>query len=267
MKSLKNPFPGMNPFFEQRWPDAHTMLIAYVRDVVQERLPGDLVAGAEEQVVTIGDHEEEAETYRPDVQVRQPWSYDDSGGVAVAPPPVVSPPATEPRYVFVEEKTERRVVIHDRTGRLVTVIEVLSPANKEEGPARGRYLSKRHTLIRGGVNLVEIDLVRQGRSVFADEIVTRMPGWRATYAVSVWRATRPGEYEVYPIGLRDGLPIVSVPLRPRDADVVLELQPLIDQCHRRGRYHLLDYRIDPRPPFPVDDAGWVDDVLRRNELR
>ena len=44
--TTKNPFPGMNPFFEQRWQDAHTMLIAYMRDALQERLPGDLVAGA-----------------------------------------------------------------------------------------------------------------------------------------------------------------------------------------------------------------------------
>jgi hypothetical protein len=50
----KNPFPGMNPFFEQRWRDAHTMLIAYLRDALQERLPADLVAGAKEEVVTIG---------------------------------------------------------------------------------------------------------------------------------------------------------------------------------------------------------------------
>lgn len=266
MRSLKNPFPGMNPFFEQRWPDAHTMLIAYLRDALQERLPGDLVAGAEEQVVTVGTNET-TETFRPDIQVRQSSAYDDLGGVAVAPPPVVSPVPTEPLHVFLEERTERQVVIHDRTGRLVTVIEVLSPANKEEGPARGRYVGKRHTLINGEVNRVEIDLVRQGHWVFPDEVVARLQARRATYAVSVWRATRPDLCEVYPVGLRDRLPVISIPLRPRDADVVLELQPLIDQCHHRGRYHLLDYRMDPFPPFPAEEAGWVDEVLHQHELR
>jgi hypothetical protein len=29
-------------------------------------------------------------------------------------------------------------------------------------------------------------------------------------------------------------------LRPSDADVLLDLQPLVDQCHERGRYHLSD---------------------------
>ncbi|MCW5558622.1 MAG: DUF4058 family protein [Verrucomicrobiae bacterium] len=256
----------MNPFFEQRWPDVHTRLITYISDALQERLPADLVAGAEEQVVTIGDNEV-AERFRPDIQVRQPWVNEDAGGVAVAPPPVASPAATEPLHVLVEEKTERRVVIHDRKGRLVSVIEVLSPANKEEGPERSRYVGKRRALIRGGVNLVEIDLVRQGRSVFADEVVARIQARGVPYAVSVWRATRPAELEVYPIGLRDRLPNISVPLRPRDADVVLELQPLIDQCHSRGRYHLLDYQAEPFPPFPAEDAAWVDQELREHELR
>ena len=52
--TTKNPFPGMNPFFEQRWRDAHTTLITYLRDALQERLPPDLVARAEEEAVTVG---------------------------------------------------------------------------------------------------------------------------------------------------------------------------------------------------------------------
>ncbi|MBI4663645.1 MAG: DUF4058 family protein [Verrucomicrobia bacterium] len=46
--TTKNPFPGMNPFFGQRWRDAQTMLIACLRDAPQDRLPDDLVAGVEE---------------------------------------------------------------------------------------------------------------------------------------------------------------------------------------------------------------------------
>ena len=77
----------------------------------------------------------------------------------------------------------------------------------------------------------------------------------------------PAEREVYPIPLRERLPAIRVPLRPTDADVVLDLQPLIDQCHERGRYHLLDYRLDPDPPFAPEDAAWVDEILRHHHLR
>ena len=50
--------------------------------------------------------------------------------------------------------------------------------------------------------------------------------------------------------LGERLPVIRVPLRPADADVVLDLQPLIDQCHERGRYHLLNYRLALDPPLP-----------------
>ena len=79
--TTKNPFPGMNPYFEQRWRDAHTRLIAYFCDALQERLPADLVAGAEEEVVTIGTGDWTT-AYRPDVQVREsrPVGTRPSGG-------------------------------------------------------------------------------------------------------------------------------------------------------------------------------------------
>ncbi len=72
---------------------------------------------------------------------------------------------------------------------------------------------------------------------------------------------------VYPIRLRDRLPVLRIPLRPGDADVTVDLQPLIDQCHERGRYHLLNYRLALDPPLPPEDAAWVDQVLKEHGLR
>jgi hypothetical protein len=43
----------MNPFFEQQWRDAHLSLITYLRDALQARLPADLMARTEEEVVVI----------------------------------------------------------------------------------------------------------------------------------------------------------------------------------------------------------------------
>ncbi len=37
-----NFLPGMNPYLQARWPDAHTALIGYIRDALGERLPSDL---------------------------------------------------------------------------------------------------------------------------------------------------------------------------------------------------------------------------------
>ncbi len=59
---------------------------------------------------------------------------------------------------------------------------------------------------------------------------------------------------------------MRVPLRPTDADVVLDLQPLIDQCHERGRYHLLNYRLALQPPLSPEDPAWADEMLRQQHL-
>ena len=262
--TTKNPFPGMNPFFEQRWRDAHTMLIAYMRDALQERLPGDLVAGAEEELVAIGAEAEPARL-RTDISVKKPWEDTGAGGVAVAAR-VRAPQATLPTRIFIDDEVERWIEIHDETGQLVTVIELLSPSNKIDEPARERYRNKLRTLISGGVNVVEIDLVRRGGSVFPDEVREFVQEQGAPYGVCVFRDTQPKEREAYPIRLRDRLPVISIPLRPTDADIPLELQPLIDQCHERGRYHRLRYRVELDPSLAPADAAWVEEILRQHEL-
>ncbi len=262
--TTKNPFPGMNPFIEQQWQDAHTMLIGYMRDALQERLPGELVARAEEQMVTIG-ADGQAATLRPDISVKQPWEDTEGGGVAVAAP-ARAPTATLPTRIFIDDEVERWIEIHDEAGVLVTVIELLSPSNKVGEAARQQYRDKRRTLVSGGVNVVEIDLVRQGGSVFPNEMSALMRDRGAPYGVCVLRASEPKEREAYLIGLGDRLPVISIPLRPTDADVPLELQPLIDQCHERGRYHRLRYRVELDPPLSPADAAWVQETLRQHGL-
>ena len=121
--------------------------------------------------------------------------------------------------------------------------------------------------ISAGVNLVEIDLVRQGTTVFPEGIRRVLREAGAGYGVCVFRAAQPVAYEVYPIRLRDRLPVIRVPLRPTDTDVVLDLQPLINQCHERGRYHLLNYQVELEPPLPPEETAWVDEILRAHALR
>jgi len=70
-----------------------------------------------------------------------------------------------PRYIVkIDEHIYERVSfveIRDRRDReLVTVVELLRPANKHPGPDREQYLAKRMALLSGPVHLVEIDLLR-----------------------------------------------------------------------------------------------------------
>jgi hypothetical protein len=78
----------------------------------------------------------------------------------------------------------------------------------------------------------------------------------------VRRVTRPEIAEFHAISLREPLPNIAIPLRPTDRDVVLQLQPLFDECYRRGRYDRIDYRQPLAPPLAAEDAAWVAERLR-----
>ena len=55
--------------------------------------------------------------------------------------------------------------------------------------------------------------------------------------------------------------------RPGERDVVLQLQPLIDACYHDGRYHRINYRLDPKPTFDDEQARWIDARLREQGRR
>ena len=119
----------------------------------------------------------------------------------------------------------------------------------------------------GGVNLVEIDLLRDGNHVVSVPLANIAERARTPYLICVFRASKPEQREIYSLPLRERLPAVRVPLRPKDADVALDLQPLVDQCYERGRYWMTDYHRDPAPPLAQEDARWLDELLRSSGLR
>jgi hypothetical protein len=172
-----------------------------------------------------------------------------------------------------ETRTERHIEIIDlgSGNRVITAIELLSPANKVE-PGRTMYKRKQTEYIQGSVNLVEIDLLRAGAFVLAvpEESWTRR--WTRlhrtpTYKVCIRRAWHPIQAGGIAIGLRDQLPNIPIPLRPHEKEVVLQLQPLIDACYHDGRYASIDYRVPPDPPLAEDDAKWSDELLRTEGRR
>lgn len=164
------------------------------------------------------------------------------------------------------DEVECWIEVHDSNGRLITALELLSPSNKLEGSERDRFHRKRSTFVSGGINFVEIDLVRPGGWIFPEGVCNILRRAGACYGVCVFRATRPAAREVYPIPLRERLPTIRVPLRPSDADIVYDLQALIDQCYERRRYDRLNYRLALDPLLPPEDAAWVDKLLRQNSL-
>ncbi|MFN0054667.1 MAG: DUF4058 family protein [Planctomycetales bacterium] len=264
---MKSPFPGMDPYLEAHWGDVHTSLITYARDLLQPQLPADLKVRVEERIsVQDPDDDSQPDGYFPDVRiVERPTSQLFSSAATATLE--VAEPIKVPRML--ESPTERSLQIIDtRSGnRIVTTIEILSPANKIDAKGRSAYRKKQRQLEQGDVNLVEIDLLREGSYVLLAPWDAVPRSCRGTYRVSVSRATDPEYIEMYRVLLRQPLPTIRVPLRPSDSDAQLNLQRLIEAAYENGGYDDIDYRVEPIPPFSPEDAAWADALLRAAKLR
>ena len=260
---MKSPFPGMDPYLERYWGDVHTSLMVYLRDQINEQLPKDLQARVEE-TVNVDASDGDSRWVYPDVQV-----VEEPAVLEYALPATVAG-AAEPRLITIraQRRTQRHLEIVDPTSgnRVVTAIEVLSPANKTTKSGRRRYREKQRAYVRGRVNLVEIDLIRAGRFILAIPESALPDDCRTTYLICVRRVTHPHRGELYPIPLRQPLPNLRIPLRPSDADILLQLQGLIDHCYQAGRYDKIDYRQPLHPPLPEDDQQWADALLHERGL-
>lgn len=253
------PFPGMDPYLESEWEDVHALLNSFARIQLSNRLPDDLRVRSEKRVLVESMEDEIVSTrpIYPDVMVTEPAF--GSGGVAVAKAHTGAATALEePLVVLLPElEVEQRFlkIVDAANGNVVvTVIEFLSPSNKRAGDGRDKYLRKRQDCLESGVNYVEIDLTREGsrRELLAAALAPK--SHRTEFYAGAFRATHRHQVEVYALPLWAPLPAVRIPLRPQDADVRLELQPLIDEIRTRGGYDL-DYSQPCRPPLsPADQA-------------
>src|SRR5262249_29760457 len=149
--------------------------------------------------------------------------------------------------VFADDLREAFIEIIDRMGqRVITIVELLSPANKTPGAGREQYVQKQGEVLRSPANLVEIDLLHAGIHTIAvphANLVRHEPFYGL---VNVRRAIQPLQCEVYFVRLPDRLPRVRIPLLPEDRDVALDLPAIFTHCYDAARYDLdLDYTQPP----------------------
>jgi hypothetical protein len=260
----------MNPWLEPHWGDVHTRLTTYACDQLQPHLPPGLRARIEEYVTVQVDDDAEGPRSRfaPDVRlIERPDAPTGLGSTATAvadvAEPVVVPRVSEPETLHYIE------IVDTQAGhRIVTSIEFLSLANKTTEDGREQYRTKQRNMLAGRVNLVEMDLLRAGKWVLAAPKAYVPKRCREPYRISVVRAVRRDVAEVYPVSLRAPLPTIRVPLRSEDADVRLQLQPLVDAVYINGRYYEdLDYTQEPDPPLAKSEVEWVEQLLRQKNLR
>lgn len=255
---MASPFPGMDPYLEgYMWPDVHQALAyQFRRQLVPLVAPGYAVRLA---VATFYDEvpPQELGVIYPNTEiVRVPEPVGMGRGQAGAGAAVVAAPLTIPMPVALQVRLVTVEVRDVAANLLVTSIEILSPTNKRE-PGISAYRKKRSTLLASDVHLLEIDLLRRGRRLWPAEHLPASP-----YLAVLVRA-RHIRAEVWPIGLRERLPVLPVPLRAPDADVPLDLQAALDTIYAEARYELtLNYNEPPpEPPLSEEDAVWVAQVV------
>jgi hypothetical protein len=252
----------MDPYLElaEIWPDFHDRLVTYIAETLQPLLRPRYAALTQDRLYVV----ESERPIRPDVSVvRARRRARAGGGTAVAP----RPDRAVVIQMFREEIRQPLIhIVEPAAGRrVVTAIEVLSPDNKVLGAGRKSYLRKGDELWQAGANLVEIDLLRRGAPTVRvpKERLDALRPFAYVVAVSRWF---PSQYEVYPIGLRDPLPKVTVPLSNGDPDVTLDLQAAFARCWESGAYPELLRYDRPAVGLSRADATWCRKQLRESGL-
>ncbi len=66
---------------------------------------------------------------------------------------------------------------------------------------------------------------------------------------------------IWPLGVRDPLPTIPIPLRPGEAEPTADLQALLHRIYDAGGYNMFLYESDPEPRLSVSDAVWAVQLL------
>jgi hypothetical protein len=157
---------------------------------------------------------------------------------------------------------EEMIEIRQRSdGRLITLVEVVSPANKTTAEGRKAYLTKREESRAVRASLVEVDLVLQGQPML-EYSRDGLPEW--DYAVTVTRSTQPEKHEIYTATLQKRLPRFRLPLASDDRDTVVDLQTTFTRAYDQANFgSTMDYGLNPAVKMNDDKRQWLRDYLRQ----
>jgi hypothetical protein len=187
----------------------------------------------------------------PDVSVFQskPGSAQTTTTTLSKPIKVNLPMAEEVKETYLE-------IRQIGTGKVITVIEVLSPKNKRSGEGRDQYTAKRRKVLESQSHLLEIDLLRSG------EPLPMSGGVPSDYRILISRANSRPEAELYPFSLREPIPLFPLPLQLGDEEPTIDLNQVLQDIYDQASLDLvIDYGQQPVPAVTAPDFQWIQSLL------
>jgi hypothetical protein len=219
----------MNPYLEQAglWRGVHTRLLTDLQSLLTPQVVPRYFVELEESLFIDPTQDEPAAT------------------ATVPAPATVTVPG-------IARKKVRRLVVRDNSSlEVVTVLELLSPSNKQPGADRDRYVEKRHEVLTSRTSFIELDLLRGGKRLPVRPLPT------CDYYALVSRWWELPEMGLWPVHLREPLPRIPVPLRRGEPEPLIDLKAVLDWAYDAAGYEYRIYRTDPEPALAPADAEWA----------
>jgi len=258
---MPSPFPGMDPYLEGRGRMSfHAAFCVEIARIISPMLRPRYVARATRRsIMDTSDNlaiTTSGNIVYPDVAVieRSPVPLPTTSGSSTILEPthqaVTQMPEMVPQYSVEIRDVEER--------SLVTLIELLSPANKR-GRGYDEYVEKRTQILLSRSHLLELDLLRNGKRVPMEEELPNAP-----YFAFLSRWQQRPLIDMWAINLERPLPKIPIPLLPGDDEVALDLQAALTEVYDSLNYDLeLDYANPPDVPLKDEAAKWADSLLSK----
>ncbi|MCL4879232.1 MAG: DUF4058 family protein [Anaerolineae bacterium] len=142
---------------------------------------------------------------------------------------------------------------------VVTVIELLSFVQKQDGYRT--YLNKRYSVMKAGISLLEIDLLRAGNRI------PPAAKLKTPYFCLLCRAREWPKIRLWEVSWNDPLPVLPVPLRPVSTEAVLRLAPAVEQAYTAKFDGNINYAANPPGTLTPDWQQEIDTILHQQGAR
>jgi hypothetical protein len=239
-------------YLQHHWEAFHNRWAVAITDSLNERLPRRFLAEAQIHIgrkveADVTEFERAEPTGDADTTGNGQPTASGGAAVAVADPVVYTPPAPDMALpVEFQDAIEVKVYDAARDLRVVGVIELVSPSNKDRPEERETFALKTLGYLKAGVGLIVVDIVTDRHFNLHNELVRvgrsderfRMAGAPTTYAVAYRPVHRDGENVIdvwaHELPLAAKLPTVPLALKGYGC-VRIDLEATYAEACKRSR--------------------------------